>query len=571
MLTTPTTPPARPAREDMLMLLSHGRALALGAFLGFGGWSVAAWSATELQGPTPVEPRSSPPEVVPLPPEKPGHPVRNADEGARVVVTSVLLEGCRILSCDELRAGLQPWPAGPVGLAEIEGLAQNVEDRYKRAGYPFTQVIVPPQRISDGQVTLRVIEGVLGKATIQSKDPKAAGAQPFLDQGLPVGEPIGEKKLSRTMLLIDDQPGFRVHPLIRPGEKPGQGNLEVDVDRVNRFSGEVGLDNIGNRSTGRNRLHGSVAANSPFRFGDRIAVDAMATDQHMALGSVSYDAPLGAQGWRGQAGVSRTSYRLAGDFEALGSSGYADTTSLKLSHPLLRSQVSNLLVSATLQQKNLHDRYESVGLERDKSSHQIVLATQFDHRDRILDGGVTYGLASLTFGHLSLDAATALSDATTARTAGDFGKINLDVARMQGLVGPFSAYARVSAQWAMGNLDSSEKYGLGGFTGVRAYPMGEATGDAGWLGQFELRWSSGATTGFVFADAGQMVVNRQAWDDASSTRRALAGAGVGMRWVNKGWSLESTLARRVKGGAAQSETGGGAWRWFVTLSRRFEH
>jgi len=39
-------------------------------------------------------------------------------------------------------------------------------------------------------------------------------------------------------------------------------------------------------------------------------------------------------------------------------------------------------------------------------------------------------------------------------------------------------YGRVSAQWASKNLDSSQKFGLGGPNGVRAYPSGEGYGGA---------------------------------------------------------------------------------------------
>ena len=65
----------------------------------------------------------------------------------------------------------------------------------------------------------------------------------------------------------------------------------------------------------------------------------------------------------------------------------------------------------------------------------------------------------------------------------------------------------VRGQWANRNLDPSEKFLLGGPYGVRAYPVGEALGDHGWLATAELRkrfgeGSGAALHGFIFYDMG---------------------------------------------------------------------
>lgn len=529
--------------------------------------------ATELQGPVAPQPQRSDPAAIPQPAARPGTSsgaTTAEQEGPRVVIGTLTLEGCQAISCEAVLAAVSPLPTEPLGMAGIEALSQRVAEVYKRAGYPFVQVVAPPQTVESGRLRLRIIEGVLGRATAKGTDPMVPQAQAFLNHGMPVGQIIREGELERTMLLMDDQPGFRVRPTIRPGARPGEGDLDVDVARQNRVSGEIGLDNVGSRSTGRHRLRAAVSANSPFRFGDRVALNVMTTDEKLWLGSLDYDTPLGAGGWRGQVGVARTSYQLGGAFAVLGAKGYADTATLKASHAVLRSQRSNLQASLAWVHKRLEDRYERIGFERNKASDQLQLAAQFDHRDNWLGGGVSYGQLSLTGGHLKLDDDARLVDAATARTDGGFSKANIDVARIQRVAGPLSAYLRVSAQWASANLDSSEKYGIGGFLGVRAYPMGEGTGDRGWLSQAELRWSLGQVTAFAFADAGRMRINADPWAGSGPNHRGLAGAGVGMRWGAEGWSVESTLASRVRGGKPQAESVDEPVRWFVTVSRRFE-
>jgi len=543
--------------------------LMAGICLGLIAHASPSFAATELQGPTPPAPQTADPAALPRSTPAPAI-AGEVSGGARVKITRLQLEGCRAIACTALLERLGPLPEQALNLRDIEGLAQGVAGLYKQSGYPFVQVVVPPQRVNDGVLTLRIVEGVLGKATVEGKDPLVLSAQPFLTHGLPQGEPIRETSIERTMLLLNDQPGFKVRPVLKPGAQLGEGDLVVGVERENHVSGELGLDNIGSRSTGPYRAKASLAVNSPFRFGDRLAINALRTNENMWLGSLDYDAPLGVDGWRGQIGWARTSYQLGGAFAALEAHGYADTGTVKLSYPMLRSQVSNLLLSTTYLHKNLQDRYDAADLVKDKSSQLLMLAAQFDHRDGLFGGGVSYGQISLSAGQLQLDAASQAVDDTTARSAGHFTKANIDIARIQKLTGAFSAYGRVSAQWTPDNLDSSEKYGLGGFLGVRAYPLGEATGDKGWLAQFELRMSTGDFTPFIFADAGQIKLNAHPWDDSVANQRTIAGAGLGVRWSHQGWSVESTLAGRLHGGASQAETPDQPVRFFVTLSRRFD-
>ncbi len=523
----------------------------------------------ELQGPLPPRPLDASPGAVPAAPNTtPASPA--AGGGLQVTLQTVAFNGNLSLDSATLLAALGPVQGQRYDLAGLDRLAQAVTARYRAAGFPFAQALIPPQAMQGGALTIQVLEGRFGTVTASGSDPLRPGAQPFLDHGLGRGDAIRADALERTLLLVDDQPGFKVHPVLRPGAQRGEGDLVVSVERERRLQAEVGLDNAGNRSTGEYRVRASVALFSPWRFGDRLAFNAMHTDRRLWLGSVDYDAPIGVTGTRGQIGIARTSYQLGGAFADLDASGRADVASARLSHALLRSQASNLLLSAALQHKSLRDEFRQDGLVRNKTSRLLLAGLQFDHRDGWFGGGVTYGALNLSIGRLSLDDAAGQFDAATARSAGHFSKWALDVARIQRLPGSFSLYGRVSGQVASKNLDASEKFAAGGFLGVRAYPMGEASGDDGWLGQLELRWSAGEVTPFVFVDQARVRVNRTPWDASVTNRRNIGGAGIGLRWQHGGWSLESTLASRTHGGAPQADSADRRPRLFASLGYRFD-
>jgi len=106
----------------------------------------------------------------------------------------------------------------------------------------------------------------------------------------------------------------------------------------------------------------------------------------------------------------------------------------------------------------------------------------------------------------------------------------------------------VTAQRASKNLDSSEKFVLGGVYGIRAYPQGEAAGDQGWLASLELRQAlMPGWQGSVFYDAGGVDINRQPFI-AGDNKRRLSGYGIGLAASFDAFSVSATLAWR--GGSA---------------------
>lgn len=533
----------------------------------------ASWAQTagmELQGNAPPQPPGRAASgAVPVPPAV---PKGSAETGGPVVeLRSLRVEGNASVSTEALLAAAGPVNGRKVTLLELQDLADRMTAVYRARGFALARAYLPAQKVSGGEVLIQIVEGAIGKVAAHGDDPKAAGAQPFLDAGIPLGAPVQGDTLERTMLLLDDQPGFAVRPVLKPGAAFGETELQVDVVRRNRVSGEIGLDNTGNESTGAYRLRGALNINSPWRFGDRLSLTALGTDEKLWLGSAEYETPLDATGTRGAVSLSRSSYQLDGAFSALGAKGLADSLGLRLTRALRRSQRTNLLGSLTLSHKILEQQYDALGISRKRKSDTLSAGLQFDVRDELAGGGVSYGQVSATAGRLRLDDASRPLDDATARTQGGFQRLNLDLARIQRLSERFSAYARLSAQWSTGNLDPSEKFGLGGFLGVRAYPMGEGSGDRGWMAQTELRATVAAgTTAFAWGDAGQVKLNAKPWDAGSGARRGLAGAGLGARWTSGRWVAESTLGWRLHGGRPQAEDRDRQPRLFISAGYRFD-
>jgi hemolysin activation/secretion protein len=484
-----------------------------------------------------------------------------------VTLRAVAISGNTRIPTPELLAALGPVAGKTYDFPGLVALANKLSAYYQRAGYPFARAYLPPQDLSAGELRVEILEGRYGLVQAQGEPAFLSGAQGFLG-ALPKGALIEAHALERTTLLLNDQPGVVTAPLMRPGTDVGTGDLLVDVQRDHRYKGEAGIDNYGSHATGRWRVHASVDADSPFMLGDQLSAQALYTQEHMWFGSLAYALPVGYSGLRARASLTHSYYELAGSFAALGARGTADVASLGFFYPLIRSQARNLTLSASVDHKRLHDRQAATSTASDKASTVVPVNLSFDVRDQFLYAGITYGAISWVHGHLGLDGATASTDGASAHTAGGFSKLNLDLARVQSINSRVDLFGRLSVQRAGNNLDPSEKLGLGGVNGVRAYPNGEGYGDSGWLAQAEVRYAVGAWAPYLFYDAGSVTLNKSAWLPEDN-RRTLAGAGLGVRYAGAQWNGGLTLAWRTHGGAPQSDTASGTPVALASLADRF--
>jgi len=491
--------------------------------------------------------------------------------GTEVTLASVSIGGASVFSEAELLTVLGDFAGKSYDLAGLRGLVERVSAHYRTNGYPFARAFIPQQSMADGKLRIEVIEGRYGKVSAAGE--RADAAQGFLAPLRP-GEVIASAPLERATLILDDQPGIKAAPIIRPGQEVGTGDLDVRVERTPGFSGDVGLDNHGNRYTGEYRARANLQWDSPFSFGDQITARLIYSDESMWLGSLGYSLPLGTSGLRASVGYAHTYYELAKDFANLGATGTAKVTSLGVTYPIIRSQKANLTLAASYQHKRLNDRQVVAGTDDSKSSDSLPITLNFDRRDGLWGGGITYGSLTYTAGHLKLGSTLENTDRTSGQdTRGGFDKLNLDIARVQATpVANLVLFGRVSSQWAGKNLDSSEGFSLGGANGVRAYPSGEGNGDEGWLVQLEVRYTMGAYSPYIFHDSGSVRLNARNGSlttPASPNHRSISGEGIGLRYTRDNWNLDANVAWRSHGGKPQSDTRDRNPRFWVSAGYRF--
>lgn len=462
-----------------------------------------------------------------------------APGGEQVKIERITLEGSEIYPQAVLLAALGEVTGKSYDLAGINGIANQLSDYYRERGYSFAKAFIPQQEISDGTLRIVIREGKYGKIRVTGEDESLNRQAAAYLGALKSGTVIDSAPLERATLILGELPGIKAEPVIQTGEAEGTADLTLDVKRNKPYAFSLGLDNYGSRYTGRNEAKANLSVNSPFMLGDQFTLSAMYTDEQMWFGTLGYSLPVLSDGLRANVGYSHNYYQLGKEFADLGAKGLSDVLSAGLSYPIIKSQRMNLSLAATLQYKWLNDTPSSVSDTTKKTSRSLPLALSFDAKDGLLGGGVNYGTLTWTMGSISLDDTLKANDVNN--TAGNFQKLHIDVARIQSLPADFSFFIRGSAQTANKNLDSSEGFGIGGISGVRAYAGDAAFGNIGWLAQSELRYKvNNSLTPYAFYDAGSSTPNKDAV--GPNPTRKLKGGGLGMRFNQGSFTSDLSVA-----------------------------
>lgn len=476
---------------------------------------------------------------------------QTAPGGPKLLVTAFRFKGNSVISSDLLETALVDGRGRELDLAGLRALADRVTLIYRAEGYPFSQAFLPKQEVKDGVVLIEIVEGRYGVVTVSGEHGAGEAVQPFLAD-LRSGELISERRLEHAILVATEIPGVMVAPVFSPGSKPGESDLNLSAKLSESWHGSVKVDNFGLRYSGAYRLQVGVERAGLFRIGDKTSLNLIATNENLLLGGVKYDFPINGSGLRGYVGYSRTDYQLGAGFE--GFTGLADSWSAGLSYPLVRSQRANLSLVFGAEYKLLTDAHLGVTYE---SRDELVASggLLFDQRDTVLGGGLTYGEVKVSAGNVSSNVANSIQ--------GDFTKLNAQVARLQNAAGPFGLYGSLSAQVSDRRLNAVESFSLGGATGIRSYPNGEAQGTSGALAQLELRYEAGSVTPYLFCDQGEIFAQH------GLPSRSLGGVGLGARYRAGSLSAEAACAWKTNGGASTSDSHQQDPRLWVGLGYRY--
>lgn len=483
---------------------------------------------------------------------KPVEETESIESTPSFLYASVRLVGVSTPWAAELNALASPYLNRPISLLDLETLRVAIRDAY-RAKNLLALVSIDPSGPKGGELVINVTEARMGDVKINSTIPHQLSdgiARATVLASVPRGSLLRLDKLTSALLKLNDLAGTRVRSTLQAGAEAGETDVVLTIKDGNRTSGELNVNNEINRYLGTVDVDLTLISANQLGRGEQLTLDGQWWFNDEATGSlagsVAYEMPITPDGASVNLYANYSSYRLLKDFYTADINGYSSNIRLGLKQPFWRRPQESLWGSISAEYNAYVDQIENFEI-RDKNSQVGRFSLLAERQDSWLGTGLNTAFLQYSLGNL--DRGGNLQDleldALTADTDGIFNKVGLIYSRYQIFSNRWQAKLFVQAQKAFNNLDGAEKMSLGYPNGVRAYPPGEAPGDSGFSGQFDLIYRAAPKLAFVaFLDGGLIWRWTQPFfGSLQPNSYGLAGTGVGIDIGTSGeWLASVKLA-----------------------------
>ena len=401
---------------------------------------------------------------------------------------------------------------GEILFSSLEQLSGELTSYLRADGFALAQVYIPPQRVENGALVLRVLPGVLESVSVQDSSlyRERTIARKFDSR---LNKAVEQQSLESRLLRVNDLPGIVANGSFSAAEKTGHTKLRINVREEDPLEFRARVDNHNVESTGDLRFIVGATANNPLGLRDQLDATFIQTfdSGELTNGSVRYQLYSPDLVHLFGARYSRSDYRTdSASFNVDGDTYIGDVF---WRAGWIRSRDFNLSTEASLAIKRAEQRdVRGEGVDKLTVGSLSLFADDVDRRFNGIHAlGITYyqGLNS-TLGSLGSDGGPGASISALVNPAsalsGAFEKWYVSYQRLQLLSRNHSLYLRLAGQFTKDQLHSIEKNNIGGPYSVRSHEIGFASGDRTRFASLAWRINAG-----TFTDAA--VFGEYSWSD----------------------------------------------------------
>jgi len=424
-----------------------------------------------------------------------------------VEVDRVELQGVTLVDQAALQSGFESG-LGCIGLEGINALLEQVTLAYIDAGYVASRAYLPEQDLSDGSLTIAVIEGEVAEVQVLENGSPAPSRATTAFPGME-GRPLELRDLEQGLAQINRLQSSEATSQLVPGTEPGDSIVAVGITQARPWSLSVSADNRGTSSTGENNLGLTFGYDNLLGLNDQWTLSYQRSMEPSPL-SFGTDTPVGNSYslsgsvpygfWTYGVSLSASDYLIdiPGITGPIESSGQSRTVRLSAERLLSLSETGRWDAGLALRWSD--NENQILGATIDTSSRSLTVVDAYLRHSRGLWGGQLDTTLTLRNG---VDWFGAYDDDTApvGSPVAQYRAVLLDASFQR----PWQLgdqlmvlSSRISAQYSPDNLFGSEQFSIGGFGSVR-----------------------GARTSLLFSNRGAQVINTlsfpNAWDLAENT------------------------------------------------------
>ena len=466
-----------------------------------------------------------------------------------VSVKRIQFEGNASIASADLHRVVADAEGHTLSLSQLQQVAERVSRHYQQHGYPYHRAYLPPQNLSSGVVTIRILEAKYDQIQLNNQSRTRDSLLQATVAPLQNGQVIQSQDLERNIKLLNRLNGVNTRSVISAGSQTGSSNLNIDVLPSQPVSGYVGLDNYGNEYTGEVRLNAGVSANNLLGMGDQLSFEGTTAGKRFNYGKLAYELTLNGAGTKAGISYSRLEYELGKELKVLEAEGSADQASVWLSHPLVLNNQTEVVATTSYDHKRIKDDVGLAQSYRHRNVDTGRIRLDAFHFDNAGGGGLSQFGVGMSVGHVDFtnDKARALDEQTT-RNQGSFKLFTANLSRLQNL-GKHGTqlYAGIQGQYSPDNLEA-DGFSAGGPYTVSGYKSSVLGGSTGYYAITELRQNllnsaSNQLLGKVYVDTAHAQFVADKWDGFSGSNKArIHSAGLGLDWQNRHqWQAQARI------------------------------
>lgn len=249
-------------------------------------------------------------------------------------LTKVETDPSEVLTEAEIQAVTAPYVGKTVSLSDLYAIAGAINNLYNDKGYMVCKAYLPPQRIHDGVVTIKLLEGKTGLVTLQGLKhtrEKYVTARVPLKPGTVANTATLNKQLQRFNGTNDVQLRILVHA----GKEPGTTDYEIAAyEPKQNQSVTLYLDHNGYETSGRFRQGIFYNIRSLTGIRDSLRLNYLRS-QGTNMYGLGYSMPINKMGTRLDFDFSTNTTKIVkGDAKPLDIKGEGYSVGLAVRHPL---------------------------------------------------------------------------------------------------------------------------------------------------------------------------------------------------------------------------------------------
>ena len=174
------------------------------------------------------------------------------EPGAEIsfALQQVIWNPSEILTKEQIQAVTASYIGKQVTLKDLREMAEKVTNLYRDKGYMTCGAVLPPQRIHDGVVELRLIEGKTGNVNLTGNRYTKTGYI-MNRMGLKPGEIANTEKLNRDLRWFQGTNDIQLRVVMKPGAEEGTTDYDIMAFEPQNQSVTLYTDNDGYETSGR--------------------------------------------------------------------------------------------------------------------------------------------------------------------------------------------------------------------------------------------------------------------------------------------------------------------------------